>query len=289
MKTKRITIDDVAERAGVSKGTVSAVINGKDTVRPETREQILEVMRELNFRPKGVARNLKNGSRDKSIGIIVKDLTYPFYTSIATGAREYADSKGYSVLVIEKGREFHDLDFATTNWHFWKYLWMPALFARGILQISLLKGVMVLHGAGLGGGSLGYSCVLEVPSPETFETPAWKNPVKWGKLLTSHYETAKKMLGVARNPRLWKADQVLRDMAENTGMEDTFRPTEVGIYFGDGERTVPDPYFDGQGPERAGCRPPRCFPAPRWRRRASSCRRWTAGSGAATHRRPSPR
>jgi cholesterol oxidase len=53
--------------------------------------------------------------------------------------------KGYSVLVIEKGREFHDLDFATTNWYFWKYLWMPALFAHGILQISILRGVMVLQ------------------------------------------------------------------------------------------------------------------------------------------------
>ncbi len=108
MKTKRITIDDVAERAGVSKGTVSAVINGKDTVRPETREQILEVMRELNFRPKGVARNLKNGSRDKSIGIILKDLTYPFYTSIATGAREYATDKGYSVLVTSSEDNHED-------------------------------------------------------------------------------------------------------------------------------------------------------------------------------------
>lgn len=96
---KRITIEDVAERAGVSKGTVSAVINAKDTVKPGTRDHILEVMKELNFRPKGMARNLKNGGQDKSIGIIIKDLNYPFYTSIATGAKEYADSKGYSVIV----------------------------------------------------------------------------------------------------------------------------------------------------------------------------------------------
>jgi LacI family transcriptional regulator len=96
---KRITIDDVAKKAGVSKGTVSAVINAKDTVKPGTRDQILEVMRELNFRPKGVARNLKNGGQDKSIGLIIKDLEYPFYTSIATGAKEYADGKGYSIVV----------------------------------------------------------------------------------------------------------------------------------------------------------------------------------------------
>jgi LacI family transcriptional regulator len=56
-------------------------------------------MKELNFRPKGVARNLRNGTQDKSIGIIIKDLNYPFYTSIAIGVKEYANSKGYSVIV----------------------------------------------------------------------------------------------------------------------------------------------------------------------------------------------
>jgi LacI family transcriptional regulator len=96
---KRITIEDVAKRTGVSKGTVSAVINAKNTVKPATRDHILAVMKELNFRPKGVARNLKNGNQDKSIGLILKDLNYPFYTSIAAGAKEYANNKGYSVLV----------------------------------------------------------------------------------------------------------------------------------------------------------------------------------------------
>ena len=96
---KKITIEDVAKRAGVSKGTVSAVINAKNTVKSATRNHILEVMKELNFRPKGVARNLKNGAKDKSIGIIIKDLNYPFYTSIASGVKEYANSRGYSVVV----------------------------------------------------------------------------------------------------------------------------------------------------------------------------------------------
>lgn len=96
---KKITIDDVAKHAGVSKGTVSAVINAKNSVRPGTRDHILKVMKELNFRPKGVARNLKNGQQDKSIGVIIKDLNYPFYTSIASGVKEYAEEKGYSVIV----------------------------------------------------------------------------------------------------------------------------------------------------------------------------------------------
>ena len=96
---KKMTIVDVAKRAGVSKGTVSAVINGKNWVKTETREQVLQVMKELNFRPRALARNMKNGDRDKSIGIIVKDMNYPFYTSIASGAREYAGKKGYSVIL----------------------------------------------------------------------------------------------------------------------------------------------------------------------------------------------
>ncbi len=162
--------------------------------------------------------------------------------------------KGYSVLVLEKGKRYEDSDFAKTNWQFWKYLWAPALRAFGILQISLLKGVMVLHGAGVGGGSLGYANVLEVPTEETFATPAWNQPMKWGEVLRPHYETAKRMLGVARNPKLWTADLVLKQMAEERGMGHTFRATDVGAYFGEAGVTVPDPYFGGEGPARAGCR-----------------------------------
>lgn len=162
--------------------------------------------------------------------------------------------KGYSILVLEKGKRFKDEDFAKTNWQFWKYLWLPALRAHGILQISILKGLMVLHGAGVGGGSLGYANVLEVPTAETFATPAWNQPIKWGEALAPHYATARKMLGVARNPKLWKADEVLRQQAEERGMGDTFRATEVGAYFGEAEITVRDPYFNGEGPARSGCR-----------------------------------
>ena len=96
---KKITIDDVAKRANVSKGTISAVINAKNTVRPVTRDHILETMKELNFRPKGVARNLKNGNQDKCIGIIIKDINYPFYTSIASGVCDFAKTMGYSVII----------------------------------------------------------------------------------------------------------------------------------------------------------------------------------------------
>ncbi len=161
--------------------------------------------------------------------------------------------KGYSVLVLEKGKRFEDKDFAKSNWQYWKYLWLPALRGHGIMQISILKGVMVLHGAGVGGGSLGYANVLEVPTDETFATPAWNQNIKWGEALRKHYETAKRMLGVSRNPKLWKADLLLKEMAEEIGMGHTFRATDVGSYFGEAGVTVPDPFFGGEGPDRAGC------------------------------------
>jgi cholesterol oxidase len=161
--------------------------------------------------------------------------------------------KGYSVLVLEKGKRFKDSDFAKSNWQYWKYVWMPAIRAHGILQISILKGVMVLHGAGVGGGSLGYANVLEIPTDKTFATPAWNQNVKWGEVLSEHYATARKMLGAARNPKLWKADDLLKQMAEERGMDHTFRATDVGVYFGEAGVTVPDPFFDGEGPERAEC------------------------------------
>ncbi len=161
--------------------------------------------------------------------------------------------KGYSVLVLEKGKRFEDKDFAKSNWQYWKYLWLPALHGHGIMQISILKGVMVLHGAGVGGGSLGYANVLEVPTDETFATPAWNQNIKWGEALRKHYETAKRMLGVSRNPKLWKADLLLKEMAEEIGMGHTFRATDVGSYFGEAGVTVPDPFFGGEGPDRAGC------------------------------------
>jgi LacI family transcriptional regulator len=114
-KVKEVTIEEIAKRAGVSKGTVSAVLNDKNKVRPSTKENILQVMKSLNYRPKGVARNLKIGNAGKCIGIIVKELNYPFFTTIAEGAKEYAGSKGYSLIIassdynLESEKKFTDL------------------------------------------------------------------------------------------------------------------------------------------------------------------------------------
>jgi len=164
--------------------------------------------------------------------------------------------KGYSVLVLEKGKRFHDQDFAATNWQFWKYLWAPPLRSFGILQISPFKDVLVLHGAGVGGGSLGYATVSMKPTPPTFSEPGWQRPVPWGEVLRPYFQVARRMLGVNANPRLWKSDHMMRAIAREMGQEHTFHPTEVAIFFGDPQRPgeeVPDPYFGGEGPPRKGC------------------------------------
>lgn len=165
--------------------------------------------------------------------------------------------KGYSVLVLERGKRFKDQDFAETNWQVGKYLWLPALRCFGILQISPFKDVFVLHGAGVGGGSLGYANVLMKPSDELFENPTWRHLADWKSLLKPFYETAKFMLGATQNPRLWPADQVVQEIASTLNSTGSFRPTQVGVLFGKPEQegqVAPDPFFAGQGPEREFCR-----------------------------------
>jgi cholesterol oxidase len=163
---------------------------------------------------------------------------------------------GARVLVLERGRRFDDDDFPRTNWDLRRYLWLPWLRCFGFLEITPLRDVVVLHGCGVGGGSLGYAGVLVEPDPATFETPVWRRHGDWGERLRPHYETARAMLGVATNPRLWKADWLLREIADAHGVGDTFRATDVGVYFGDDEESeaaAPDPYFGGAGPGRRGC------------------------------------
>ena len=164
--------------------------------------------------------------------------------------------KGYRVLVLEAGKRYEDEDFADTNWKVWKYLWLPALRCFGILQITPMKNVLALHGSGVGGGSLCYANVLMQPDEEVFSAPAWSQLADWKSILQPHYEAARVMLGVETNPRLWPADHVLYEIAEDLGTASTFRPTEVGVYFnknGEEGAEEPDPYFGGQGPARRGC------------------------------------
>jgi len=164
--------------------------------------------------------------------------------------------KGYRVLVLERGKRYRDQDFARSTWNVWKYLWLPAARCFGVLQISPFRHIIVLHGSGVGGGSLGYANVLMTPSDKLFSAPAWHNLADWKTLLAPHYETARRMLGVATNPRLWPADLVLKEIAAELGQSASFQPAPVGTFFGQPGQEgmeVPDPYFGGQGPARRGC------------------------------------
>jgi cholesterol oxidase len=164
--------------------------------------------------------------------------------------------KGYSVLVLERGKRFEDKDFPKSNWNIWKFLWLPALRCFGIFQMTFLNGQLALHGNGVGGGSLTYGNVLMVPDDRLFSAPAWSHLADWKSILGPHYETAKRMLGVTPNPKMTHADEKMREIAEGLGNGHTFQPTDVGVFFGklgEEEQAVCDPYFDGKGPERAGC------------------------------------
>jgi cholesterol oxidase len=162
--------------------------------------------------------------------------------------------KGYRVAVLEQGSDYGAGDFAKTNWDLRKWLWLPRLGFRGIMQLRLFRHVTVLAGAGVGGGSLGYACTLPTPPPSFFAATGWSGLADWRAELAPHYETARRMLGVARVPHLFPADRVLKRVAEARGQADRFHVPEVGIYFGSATQPTPDPYFQGEGPERHGCR-----------------------------------
>jgi cholesterol oxidase len=163
---------------------------------------------------------------------------------------------GARVLVLERGRRFQDEDFPRTNWNLPRSLWAPALGCFGILEITAFRDQVVLHGAGVGGGSLAYAGVLIEPDDATFDGPGWRQPLDWKAALRPHYDTARRMLGVALNPRLTPADHVLQGIARDMGAAGSFRPVPAGVFFGvpgqEGEE-VADPYFGGEGPPRRGC------------------------------------
>ncbi len=164
-----------------------------------------------------------------------------------------AAEKGYRVLVLEAGRRFSDEDFAKTNWDLRNYLWAPQLGCFGIQRIHKLPDVLVLAGAGVGGGSLNYACTLYVPPSPFFQDRQWAGITDWQAELTPHYETAARMLAVVTNPCEGPVEAAMRDAAESMGVGDTFRKTPVGIYFGTPGERVADPYFGGAGPDRTGC------------------------------------
>ncbi len=160
--------------------------------------------------------------------------------------------KGYRVAVLEMGKRWAKEDFAKSTWDLKKYFWRPGLGLYGILQMTLVKDAFFLHGAGVGGGSLVYANTLLVPPDEAFTDKRWVG-FDWKAALAPHYATAKRMLGVVQTPSIVETDRLLKEIAVEMGRGHTFHQANVGVYFGEPGKTVPDPFFGGEGPERTGC------------------------------------
>jgi cholesterol oxidase len=172
--------------------------------------------------------------------------------------------KGYRVGVLEAGRRFAAEDLPKSSWDLRNFLWAPAFGMYGIQRIHLLRDVLILGGAGVGGGSLNFANTLYVPPTPFFTDAQWGHITDWEGELAPHYDQAKRMLGVRPNPTTTDQDVHLKAAAEKMGVGDTFHTTPVGVFFGDGEDSdgscsaapgteVDDPYFGGAGPRRRAC------------------------------------
>lgn len=162
--------------------------------------------------------------------------------------------KGYRVTVLEAGRRFTPETLPRTSWDVRRFLWAPRLGCHGIQRIHVLPDVVILAGAGVGGGSLVYANTLYEPESDAFwDDPQWAGITDWRDELAPHYDQARRMLGVVDNPTVTPADRVVLAAARDLGVESSFRPAPVGVVFGTPGAAVPDPFFGGAGPERRGC------------------------------------
>jgi cholesterol oxidase len=161
--------------------------------------------------------------------------------------------KGYKVLIIEKGKWFKSNDFPKTNWNLKRWLWVPFIKFHGFFKITFFRHVTTLSGVGVGGGSLVYANTLPVPKKEYYNSESWAHLADWEKELEPFYKIARTMMGTKINPQLETGDLALQKLSEEIGKSRQFAPTNVAVFFGEPEVTVPDPYFNGDGPDRAGC------------------------------------
>ncbi|MBF4161362.1 FAD-dependent oxidoreductase [Nocardioides acrostichi] len=163
--------------------------------------------------------------------------------------------KGYRVGVLETGRRWSDADFAAQGRR--DLLWAPALRMFGPLRLSSLGPVSLFTAVGVGGGSLVYANTLYEPHDAFFDDSAWASITDWRTELAPFYDQARRMLGAARNPCTWEADDVLHSVADDLGAGATWTPVDAGVLFGSdaqGEGAdVGDPFFGGAGPGRTTC------------------------------------
>jgi cholesterol oxidase len=165
--------------------------------------------------------------------------------------------KGYRVAVMEMGRRWTPDNLPRSSWSIHRYFWRPRLGLRGFFNMRFFRHATIFHGCAVGGGSIAYASTLLAPSGKVWQAGTWAGLADWKAEMPQHYETARRMLGVAENRILGPADQLLKKAAEAAGCGNTFYCTNVGIFqpaTGEpGNQTFPDPYFGGDGPARTTC------------------------------------
>lgn len=104
MKKRRVTVEDVARAAGVSLMTVSRAMNGRQGIGEETRARILALAQEMGYHPSQIARSLAT-RQSGSLGLVVPDVSNPFFAHIARGAEDAAYENGYSVFLLNSAED----------------------------------------------------------------------------------------------------------------------------------------------------------------------------------------
>jgi len=161
--------------------------------------------------------------------------------------------KGYRVGVLECGRRFADDELPKSTWDARRYWYAPRLGLNGIFRLTIFKDVAIASGSGVGGGSLGYANTLYRAPARFYADPQWAHLADWQTALAPHYDTAERMLGVTTYDEDDPADDLLREYAREIGVEATYAKTRVGVFLGEAGKTVADPFFGGDGPDRTGC------------------------------------
>ena len=165
--------------------------------------------------------------------------------------------KGYRVGVMEMGRRWTPDNLPKTSWEMHRWFWRPGIALRGFFNMRFFRHVTILHGCAVGGGSITYACTMLRPPDKVWDNGSWAGLDDWKLQMPRHYDEASRMLGVTTNKILGPADRLLRKVAEKAGVGDTFYRTHVAIFQAPegvpGGVTMPDPYFNGEGPERTTC------------------------------------
>ena len=165
--------------------------------------------------------------------------------------------KGYRVAVIEMGRRWTAENLPKTSWSLHRWFWRPGIALRGFFNMRFFRHVTIMHGCAVGGGSITYACTMLRPPDRVWDSGSWAGLDDWKRQMPQHYDEASRMLGVVTNRILGPADKLLRKVAEQAGVGDTFYRTSVAIFQApegvQGGVTMPDPYFGGEGPERTTC------------------------------------